>query len=525
MVRFLLLALGMFIIPQSFSQGDVLVSKGSGFLRSSGNQIWMFNKSSDSENLSFSRINFFTNPPEVYTTKREEYPLTHAVSVGRTVFGHSIKEVDFYPEGDGKDIWVGFFQLESSDDKERFDFIYQDNSGLSSAVEISDLDVWDSLIFLSYGNGGIAALEYGSEANNWNVNMGESLGFFSLDKNDSLQQILSCSLSDTCSFSALNGLENDIGVLYIDELALSSVNDSLFVYVIAGSSSEDENNETGSLKKGLWGEGKLQDLNIPELENLELGANLLSVNPNNNILWLFAKNSLYLSSDRGNSFQKAQGIPEDILSRYEKPSLAFLGDSTLINFNFPNNPGLVYFLGDSLLSFPQEENDPYSTFLEPDLRQLLPPGISLGEIAIASEGNENVIAVGSAGQGLFYKMAESDEPWQNLILQTGVKKGLSQVITFPSIFDGSGTVGLGYQISNDANVTIKVFNYAMEEVRTLVKSGKRVGGGSRSENTVEDRWDGRDDHGNLVAAGMYYIQVDADSGERGWGKVMVVSGR
>ena len=53
----------------------------------------------------------------------------------------------------------------------------------------------------------------------------------------------------------------------------------------------------------------------------------------------------------------------------------------------------------------------------------------------------------------------------------------------------------------------------------------RKGGQARSENPAEDRWDGRDASGRFVSVGTYYILVESDQGEKGFGKAIVVRGR
>jgi flagellar hook assembly protein FlgD len=86
-------------------------------------------------------------------------------------------------------------------------------------------------------------------------------------------------------------------------------------------------------------------------------------------------------------------------------------------------------------------------------------------------------------------------------------------------------VNLGYRLKKDGKVTITVYNYAMEKVKTLVKSAPRKAGGSRSEVVSEDRWDGKDASGRNVSVGVYYILVQSDKGEKGWGKAIAVRGR
>ncbi|MFC1585347.1 FlgD immunoglobulin-like domain containing protein [Fibrobacterota bacterium] len=171
-----------------------------------------------------------------------------------------------------------------------------------------------------------------------------------------------------------------------------------------------------------------------------------------------------------------------------------------------------------------EDSDDYSCYLERRLRQLLPIDVQIGDLAVVQQDGQGYLIAGSKSQGLYY-LKLGDTLWTNLNRQTKLEDGLKEVITFPSIYNGSADVGIGYQIKQSAGVTIRVYNYAMEEVRTITSDSRRRGGSARSEDPQQDRWDGRDDYGNPVSAGMYYILVKSDKGEKGWGKVMVVNGR
>ncbi len=66
----------------------------------------------------------------------------------------------------------------------------------------------------------------------------------------------------------------------------------------------------------------------------------------------------------------------------------------------------------------------------------------------------------------------------------------------------SGQASIAYQLAGDGQVSIKVYNLAGQLVRTLVDG--RVGSGS---HTVV--WDGRNDAGREVSAGVYYYRMSS----------------
>lgn len=68
-----------------------------------------------------------------------------------------------------------------------------------------------------------------------------------------------------------------------------------------------------------------------------------------------------------------------------------------------------------------------------------------------------------------------------------------------------------------ASVTVEVFDFAMNRVRTVIKDAQRSG---ISEH--DEIWNGLDDNGRQVANGVYFYRVTIDGGEPAWGKVMVL---
>ncbi len=65
-------------------------------------------------------------------------------------------------------------------------------------------------------------------------------------------------------------------------------------------------------------------------------------------------------------------------------------------------------------------------------------------------------------------------------------------------------VSIYYKIDNSTHVSIKLYNLAGEMVRALVDDNKEAG-----QYWID--WDGKNDDGNLCAAGVYIIQIKTDS--------------
>jgi hypothetical protein len=66
-------------------------------------------------------------------------------------------------------------------------------------------------------------------------------------------------------------------------------------------------------------------------------------------------------------------------------------------------------------------------------------------------------------------------------------------------------------------VTIEVFDFGMNRMRTVIKDAVRSGAGEHDE-----LWNGVNDQGERVKNGVYFYRVVIDGGEPMWGKIMVL---
>lgn len=83
---------------------------------------------------------------------------------------------------------------------------------------------------------------------------------------------------------------------------------------------------------------------------------------------------------------------------------------------------------------------------------------------------------------------------------------------------GDGHVRLQYNTLQSTYVTIKVYDFSLNLVATVVKNKYRAGAGDYAEV-----WNGRNDYGDMVANGVYFYSVTLDGDGTYWGKVMVVN--
>ncbi len=87
-----------------------------------------------------------------------------------------------------------------------------------------------------------------------------------------------------------------------------------------------------------------------------------------------------------------------------------------------------------------------------------------------------------------------------------------------NVTGGEGHVRFQYSLRNAASVTVKVYDFGMNLVRTVTEGKERPAAGDYSE-----LWDGRNDLGDIVANGVYFYRISVDGGTPLWGKVMVVN--
>ncbi len=79
-------------------------------------------------------------------------------------------------------------------------------------------------------------------------------------------------------------------------------------------------------------------------------------------------------------------------------------------------------------------------------------------------------------------------------------------------------VRLHYSTNNrTATVTIRIFDFGMNLVRTLISNAIRFG-----TPEFDEIWDGKDDNRRQVVNGPYFYQVVIGSGEPIWGKILVL---
>jgi len=139
----------------------------------------------------------------------------------------------------------------------------------------------------------------------------------------------------------------------------------------------------------------------------------------------------------------------------------------------------------------------------------------------------------SSGDGLWVgtgnglaKTMDNGLTWQvfQVFQPTGVE-GAPRTYAYPNPFspsihnqlDGIGHVRFQYNTIAETRVTLKIYDYAMEHVVTVVDAAPRP-----ANNDLYETWDGRTGNGEFVANGVYFYRLELSGDGVYWGKLVVL---
>jgi hypothetical protein len=139
--------------------------------------------------------------------------------------------------------------------------------------------------------------------------------------------------------------------------------------------------------------------------------------------------------------------------------------------------------------------------------------------SVAVQGNTVWIA---GNDGIASTMDDASHPFGQswVVERTFVPVGSSPLTyAYPNPFSPANeVVRLHYSTGgNDSNVKIRIFDFGMNLVKTLLRQALRSGAYEHDEI-----WDGRDESGRRVSNGVYFYKVEIDNGSAAWGKVIVL---
>lgn len=106
--------------------------------------------------------------------------------------------------------------------------------------------------------------------------------------------------------------------------------------------------------------------------------------------------------------------------------------------------------------------------------------------------------------------------WKVYIASNDVKS--DETFAFPNPFSpAQEQIKIKYVLNSNADVTLRIMNFGMDLVKTVVQNTPR-GAGDQLEF-----WDGKDELGSIVTNGVYFYRIDSDAfSEPLFGKIMVL---
>lgn len=141
------------------------------------------------------------------------------------------------------------------------------------------------------------------------------------------------------------------------------------------------------------------------------------------------------------------------------------------------------------------------------------------EVERKNDGSSN-IWIGSSGSGLV-RLNETNGFWTGewkIFLAFQKLETILETYAFPNPFSPDAeSTKIVYSITQPEEVTIRIFDFGMNLVKTLIQNAGR---GISTEHIAY--WDGRDESGKVVPNGVYFYRIDIGSGTPLFGKIMVM---
>jgi hypothetical protein len=152
--------------------------------------------------------------------------------------------------------------------------------------------------------------------------------------------------------------------------------------------------------------------------------------------------------------------------------------------------------------------------VDPVTQDTIAPGTEIFSVEVA----EDVIWVGTE-LGLARRNIDQDSSW-TITRNFKATDSEDDVFAAPvpySPINNNGRLSIHYPVEQSGEVTVEIYDFAMNLVRVLAENRYRDGGGDYFET-----WDGYNGRGDMVAVGIYYIKVAYSAGEIRWGRLAII---
>ena len=227
----------------------------------------------------------------------------------------------------------------------------------------------------------------------------------------------------------------------------------------------------------------------------------------NRIIWAATNNAVDPDEKRGVSFSKDGG---------ETWSTALLGEFT---HNIATRDSIVYVAADDGLYRSSDVGQTWTrsgTIYDPTTLQRFASPVVYG-VGV----KDDTVWVGGT-DGLAFTIDSPSQPfgvtWRVFRTYEQVQ-ATGRTYSYPLPFSPSSeVVRIHYSTSGKTvPVTIRIFDFAMQPVKALIRNAMRSGPIEQDEI-----WDGRDDLRRRVSNGIYFYRVEIEGNDPLWGKIFVL---
>lgn len=235
---------------------------------------------------------------------------------------------------------------------------------------------------------------------------------------------------------------------------------------------------------------------------------------NKNVIWA----ACWIASTEEEDPTEFNGVSKSEDQGYTWTS--YLAGERIYSIAFDEN--IVYATGENGLFKSVDDGQTWAKF----------PAIRDTEHDLAIYSSEYYTAAVSADHSLWVGTADglaktSDDGLSWRIFRSIVRTGVNnepRTYAYPNPFSpmrfnnlaGTGHVRIQYNTTASTSITIKVYDFALDHVRTLVTAKPRFVG------DFHEVWDGKNDRNEQVANGVYFYSVEIANDGTHWGKIIVL---
>jgi FlgD Ig-like domain len=196
-----------------------------------------------------------------------------------------------------------------------------------------------------------------------------------------------------------------------------------------------------------------------------------------------------------------------------------------ITWNYAFNGKTVYAATDGGLIYTNSDSALYADTVRWDTidfknangEPLVLPGTPVYAVAVV----DSFLWVGTADRTIRIKLSDLS---QTAYYVADAVTDIDEVYAFPIPFSNARSQALDFhfRLESQANVTIEIYDFAMNLVRRVIDNEPYPPGIYPATGSLRKTWDGTNGSGETAAVGMYYFKVTLSTGGTRWGKIAVI---